>query len=221
MANRSLTEKLLLKAGNKVLLVKSPSNYSSLLDPLPEGITFHQEAQGQFDAIHLFVENKLSLQSELKRLMPCLNERTIFWIIYPKKSSKISSDIHMNDAWTEVEEFGLSPVASAAIDETWTAIRLKRKELVRRTQISNSAIKENENELGKYINIRERSIILPEYLVKALSQKAIDFYNTLSYTNKKEYLVWILSAKQEKTRNERILKMEDKLINGKKNPTQK
>lgn len=219
MANRSLTEKLLLKAGNKILLVNSPSNYSSLLNPLPEGTTFHQEVQGQFDAIHLFVENKLSLQSELKRLTPCLNEKTTFWIMYPKKSSKISSDIHMNDAWTEVEEFGLSPVASAAIDETWTAIRLKRKELVRRTQISNSAIKENE--LGKYINIRERSILLPEYLVKALSQKAIDFYNTLSYTNKKEYLVWILSAKQEKTRNERILKMEDKLINGRKNPTQK
>lgn len=219
MAGRSLSEKLLLKAGNRVLLVNQPSDYTSLLNPLPGGITFHQEAEDQFNAIHLFVQNKSSLKSELRRLISLINQNTIIWIMYPKKSSKVSSDLHMNDTWTEVAEFNLSPVASVAIDETWTAIRLKRKELIKRTQISNSAIKGNE--LGKYIDTEQRIIILPEYLVKSLSEEAINYFKTLSYTNKKEYLVWILSAKQDKTRTERILKMEEKLVKGKKNPSEK
>lgn len=219
MAGRSLSEKLLLKAENRVLLVNQPSNYTSILNPLPEGITLHTEAEGHFNAIHLFVQNKSSLKSELKRLISLMTQDTIIWIIYPKKSSKVSSDLHMNDTWTEVAEFNLSPVASVAIDETWTAIRLKRKELIKRTQISNSAIKGNE--LGKYIDTEQRIIILPEYLVKSLSEEAINYFKTLSYTNKKEYLVWILSAKQDKTRTERILKMEEKLVKGKKNPSEK
>ena len=219
MAGRSLSEKLLLKAENRVLLVNQPSDYTSILNPLPKGITFHKEAEGHFNAIHLFVQNKSSLKSELKRLISLMTQDTIIWIIYPKKSSKVSSDLHMNDTWAELAEFNLSPVASIAIDDTWTAIRLKHTALVKRTSIGNSAIRENE--LGKYIDVDRRIIHLPEYLSKALSRKALDFFSTLSYTNKKEYLVWILSAKQEKTSTDRIQKMEEKLIKGKKNPSAK
>jgi len=219
MAGRFLSEKLLLKAENRVLLVNQPSDYTSILNPLPEGITFHTEAEGHFKAIHLFVQNKSSLKSELKRLISLMTQDTIIWIIYPKKSSKVSSDLHMNDTWAELAEFNLSPVASIAIDDTWTAIRLKHTALVKRTSIGNSAIRENE--LGNYIDVDRRIIHLPEYLSKALSRKALDFFSTLSYTNKKEYLVWILSAKQEKTRTDRIQKMEEKLIKGKKNPSAK
>src|SRR5260221_562409 len=43
----------------------------------------------------------------------------------------------------------------------------------------------------------------------------------LSYSNKKEYLLWILTAKQEKTRNERLGKLTEKLVAGKKNPSEK
>jgi len=47
------------------------------------------------------------------------------------------------------------------------------------------------------------------------------FYQGLSYSNKKEYLGWILSAKQEKTRGERLIKTVEKLSEGKKNPAEK
>jgi uncharacterized protein YdeI (YjbR/CyaY-like superfamily) len=49
----------------------------------------------------------------------------------------------------------------------------------------------------------------------------MSFYEELSYTNKKEYVLWILTAKQEKTRQDRITKMVQKLLEGMKNPTQK
>lgn len=219
MAGSILSKKLLLKAGSRVLLINNPANYISLTDPLAREIEFSNEANGSFNSIHLFVLDKSSLKSELKRLSPFFKPDTILWVMYPKKSSKITSDLSMNNIWSELAEFNLSPVASAAIDETWTAIRLKPKELVKRSSISKSAIRKND--LSEYINTDKRTITLPDYLLKVLSTKALDFFNTLSYTNKKEYAVWILTAKQEKTRNERILKMEEKLSTGRKNPTEK
>ena len=40
-------------------------------------------------------------------------------------------------------------------------------------------------------------------------------------TSQKEYVVWILSAKQEKTKSERLVKLVEKLSEGKKNPSDK
>lgn len=51
--------------------------------------------------------------------------------------------------------------------------------------------------------------------------ESVKFYEKLSYSNKKEYVSWVLTAKQEKTKQERITKMIEKLISGKKNPAEK
>jgi uncharacterized protein YdeI (YjbR/CyaY-like superfamily) len=50
---------------------------------------------------------------------------------------------------------------------------------------------------------------------------AMSFYQSLSYSNRKEYVLWILTAKQEKTLTERLTKMVEKLRAGKKNPSEK
>jgi len=57
--------------------------------------------------------------------------------------------------------------------------------------------------------------------VLAPSTAAFNFFQSLSFSNKKEYVVWILSAKQEKTKNERLTKLSEKLLAGKKNPSEK
>ncbi|MEJ0055470.1 MAG: YdeI/OmpD-associated family protein [Bacteroidota bacterium] len=50
---------------------------------------------------------------------------------------------------------------------------------------------------------------------------AKEFFNTLSYTNQKEYVVWITSAKKQETRERRLLSMLKKLHDKKKNPSEK
>ena len=45
------------------------------------------------------------------------------------------------------------------------------------------------------------------------------FFNTLSFTNKKEYIEWIVSAKREETRNDRLKGSIEKLGKGWKNPS--
>lgn len=67
---------------------------------------------------------------------------------------------------------------------------------------------------------QERVINLPEELEIALTQnpKAKQFFDTLSYTNKKEYVQWISSAKKQETKEARLQKAIEMLLNNVKRP---
>ncbi len=64
----------------------------------------------------------------------------------------------------------------------------------------------------------ERIVELPDDFRKLLNanKEAEDFFNNLSYTNRKEYVVWITSAKKIETRNARLEKAIFLLLNKKK-----
>ncbi|HEY0654429.1 MAG TPA: YdeI/OmpD-associated family protein [Chryseosolibacter sp.] len=70
-------------------------------------------------------------------------------------------------------------------------------------------------------DIEERMVDVPADLQEALakSKKARAFYDSLSYTNRKEYAVWVSSAKRAETREKRLTETIKKLLDGKKNPS--
>jgi uncharacterized protein YdeI (YjbR/CyaY-like superfamily) len=61
---------------------------------------------------------------------------------------------------------------------------------------------------------------LPEDLERAInvSKAARSFFEGLSYTNKKEYVEWVVTAKREETRTERIKGTVERLKMEWKNP---
>jgi len=72
-------------------------------------------------------------------------------------------------------------------------------------------------------DLEERVVDLPKPLEDLLtkSPKAKAFFDTLSFTNRKEYAVWIASAKKEETLAKRLEATLTKLMAGKKNPSEK
>lgn len=64
----------------------------------------------------------------------------------------------------------------------------------------------------------EREVELPEELVTAFkdNQAAREYFSSLSYSHKREYVLWITSAKKLETRAERIEKTLANLSEGKK-----
>jgi len=48
-----------------------------------------------------------------------------------------------------------------------------------------------------------------------------EFFSSLSFTNQKEYVTWIEGAKKEETRKRRLETALEKLLAGKKNPSEK
>jgi hypothetical protein len=90
--------------------------------------------------------------------------------------------------------------------------------------ITQTVRKELGKELGDTIHIEleqdlvPREVVLTDEVITLFNKhpKAAAFYHKLSYTDRKEYMVWITSAKREETRQTRLQLMIEKLIAGKK-----
>jgi uncharacterized protein YdeI (YjbR/CyaY-like superfamily) len=71
-----------------------------------------------------------------------------------------------------------------------------------------------------YIDAVAKTIRLPldfaELLDKTKTEKEV--FNSLSFTNKKEYVEWIVTAKREETRAPRVRESIERLAKGWKNP---
>lgn len=216
-----LAKKLKVKPGKHWLLFNAPANYLASLEPLPDGATIGYEAKGNFDGVQLFVKNSAELAAGLKVIAAVLKPDTVLWIAYPKKSSGIKTDLEMMGSWDEPAKYGLKTVSAAAIDEVWTALRFRPEGQSKMSEGRNDSVRQNEH--GAYIDVDNKIITLPDEIKSVLqkNQQALANYEKLSYSNRKEYVLWILTAKQEKTREERLVKMVEKLVTGKKNPSEK
>jgi hypothetical protein len=69
----------------------------------------------------------------------------------------------------------------------------------------------------------ERVVDVPAELQKLLTKnpKAKSYFDSLSFTNRKEYALWISSAKKEETKAKHLKEILPKLLAGKKNPSEK
>ncbi|MES2275867.1 MAG: YdeI/OmpD-associated family protein [Bacteroidota bacterium] len=219
----ALAKKLQVKPGSRWLLYNAPANYLELLEPLPDGASTSFAIDGSFDGVQLFVKNSAELNRDLQIIAPILKLKTetIFWVIYPKKASSIPGDLEMMSSWDELGKYGLNGVAAAAVDATWTALRFRPVELSKKSDTCNEEIPKND--YSQYIDVANKQITLPPEIATIFEQNqaAMHAYQSLSYSNRKEYVLWILTAKQEKTKTERLVKMGEKLVAGKKNPSEK
>ena len=70
------------------------------------------------------------------------------------------------------------------------------------------------------VNPQTKEVKLPGDLSSALkkNKQAAEFFNSLSFTNKKEYIEWIVTAKREETRKERVDGTIERLVKQWKNP---
>lgn len=217
----TLAKKLQIKPNTNWLIYNAPENYLQLIEPLPDGVKVAYEPNGNFNGIQFFAKNSVELVQHIKLIKPLLNPDTILWVTYPKKSSAIASDLNMMSSWDELTKLNLRPVASAAVNETWSALRFKPEKLTKESTVSNANVKNSE--FAQYVDVVNKRITLPDDIAALLEQtpSAMNHYQSLAYSHKKEYVLWILTAKQQKTRETRLLKMIEMLTKGKKNPAEK
>jgi hypothetical protein len=135
--SRSVGIKLGLKNGQRALVLDPPEGYEEVLNPSVEGVEFTQEGvtePGSLDFVQLFVKDSTALDARLKGAIQAVKQDGLLWISYPKKTSKIKSDIHRDILWAKVEPHGWSGVALISIDDSWSAMRFRPSELVKSTR---------------------------------------------------------------------------------------
>jgi len=130
MSDSPLVKKLHVKSGHKFLIINPPDGFSGLLGQLPPGVTLAKRAAGQLDAILLFVGSIADLEKSAPKAIRTLVHDGLLWIAYPKKTSKIKTDISRDVGWDIIKKNGLRGIASISIDTTWSAIRFRPLEKV-------------------------------------------------------------------------------------------
>ena len=88
---------------------------------LPEGLELvDSPGNNSLDYLHLFVTESNDLHYAMSTMLPWLKKDGGLWISWPKKTSRLQTDV---DKWQVLEAgraVGLVDVKVAAIDETWS-----------------------------------------------------------------------------------------------------
>jgi hypothetical protein len=124
-----LPQKLGIKEGHQVALVGAPAGFD--LGTLPTAARVTRRAgPGPYDVLVVFVKQRTELVAQVAACRPRMAQDGGLWIAWPKKASKVPTDI-VEDTIREVAlPTGLVDNKVCAIDETWSGLRLViRKEL--------------------------------------------------------------------------------------------
>ena len=125
-----LVTKLGIKKGHTLVVIGAPEGLEELLAPLPPAIRIRSSARGKADVALFFA----SRSSEVRRRVDSLG-RLIFpagslWVCWPKQASGVATDVSGNAIREIVLPTGMVDVKVAAIDETWSGLKMMwRKEL--------------------------------------------------------------------------------------------
>lgn len=174
----------------------------------------------KIDFALVFAVNEQQLRGIVCEVLPALQEEAKFWVAYPKVGSKIATTLNRDCSWVCITGSGYEVVRQVPLDHVWTAVRFQKAE-----PVSILETEEEEEELLEVagVDVMQRTVAPPADFVKELrrSKVASHFFEELSFSNQKEYVTWITSAKKEETRSRRLELAIDKLIAGKKNPAAK
>lgn len=125
-----LAKKLGIAAGVRVVARHAPSDYARLLEPMPAGVVFETNVSREIDIVHVFAERKASLKSELEALRHSIKPAGAVWVSWPKKASKVPTDITEDTIRELALPLGFVDVKVCAVSEIWSGLKLViRKEL--------------------------------------------------------------------------------------------
>jgi hypothetical protein len=91
MSERSISEKLFVKEGYRVLIIDEPDGYRTTLGKLPGNVDISAKKSGQADLIQLFVRSRKELEANLPPLKAFLKPTSLLWVSYPKGTSKLKA----------------------------------------------------------------------------------------------------------------------------------
>lgn len=216
-----LSKKLRIREKATLLTINAPADFKNTLNDLPAGVSVSSTAK-KYDQVHWFVKNKAQVEKEMSRVMKLLKDEVIVWVYYPKGTSGIQTDLTRDKGWECLlkEDDKLTWISLISFDDTWSVFGFRAKSDADKKK---TAAKPAQREIFNWVNPATKEVKLPDDMIAAFkkNKKQAEFFETLSFSNKKEYIEWIVTAKREETRKERITGTIEKLARNFKNPTAK
>lgn len=174
MKTDPLIQKLKYKSGQRAVVYNAEDDILRKFS----GIKTETRFTGIFDFALVFVQNKDELDGIAHKSVSFLSADPVFWIAFPKKSSNIQTDLTMYKGWDTLKKQDMETASLVSINETWSAMRFRPKDLVCR-----SRDRKQSDDVSRFVDMKTRIITLPDELQAALRQssKVKAFFETLSF----------------------------------------
>lgn len=214
----SISTKLRIREGDTLLPINAPLEFKKGLGTLPSRVKISRDAKN-FQQIHWFVKNRAQLEKELSRVMKLLREGVIVWAYYPKRSSKVQTDLTRDKGWDCLlaEDDKLAWINLVSFDDTWSVFGFRAKTEADKKK---AAGPKKEREIFNWVDPVRKTVRIPPELASAFrkNKKEGSFFNSLAFSHRKEYVEWIVEAKREETRRNRVEGTIERLRKQWKNP---
>jgi hypothetical protein len=119
-----LAKKLGIKEGHVVALLRAPKGFDATLDGLPAGVSVRKRATGTADVVVSFHTERTDLDARVPQLLEVLDIDGGLWIAWPKKASKVPTDITEDTVREVFLPLGLVDNKVCAIDHVWSGLRV-------------------------------------------------------------------------------------------------
>jgi len=119
-----LTKKLGIKAGFRVAVVDEPAGFQSLLDGLPEGVTFEVGIPPAPDLVIAFYVWRADLDRDLDTLATAVFPDRAIWLAWPKQAAKVPTDLTGDVVRASVLATKLVDVKVCAISDVWSGLKV-------------------------------------------------------------------------------------------------
>lgn len=119
-----LVKKLGIKSGFRLYAKNPPENYAELIAPLPDRVKILRRLTNQLDMIHFFTISRTELNNNIETFMKRIKQDGMIWVSWPKKASKVPTDVTEDVIREVILPLGLVDVKVCAVDATWSGLKL-------------------------------------------------------------------------------------------------
>jgi hypothetical protein len=119
-----LARKLSLKDGMRVWWSEMPVSVREEIAAEGLALHLHDTPEAPIDAAHIFVTARADLEAKLRRLLPLLAPAGMIWVSWPKKASKVPTDITEDVIRDVALPMHLVDVKVCSVDDIWSGLKL-------------------------------------------------------------------------------------------------
>ena len=121
MSDKSVAERLQVKGDRRLAVIGASAALETTV-----GVSKARSDVAKADVVLLFATDRANLDKHLPKLLKSMSPAAIFWLAYPKLSSKLAADLSRDVIAALAPRHKLDTVSQIAIDDDWSALRLKR-----------------------------------------------------------------------------------------------
>jgi len=119
-----LAKKLGLKAGHAVAVAGAPDDYPALIGAIARDLSLGRRVSAATDVVHVFTTRRAELERRLADLRAQLKPTAVVWISWPKKTSKVATDVTEDVIRDVALPLGFVDVKVCAVTDVWSGLKL-------------------------------------------------------------------------------------------------